>query len=130
MMVRELTLTSDPINEAELLASRRVSPATGAVVCFAGVVRGAEDGEAIEGIEYEAFVAMAEHQFGLLFDEVEQRWPIQSVRLVHRTGFVRKGEPSLWVEVLSSHRAEAFEACQHLIDRMKQVAPIWKKPHR
>ena len=71
---------------------------------------------------------MAEHQFHLLFDQVEKRWPVESIRLVHRTGAVAVGEPSLWVEVIAPHRAEAFAACQWLIDEMKRVAPIWKKP--
>jgi molybdopterin synthase catalytic subunit len=71
---------------------------------------------------------MAEHQFNLLFDEMAKRWPIESVRLVHRIGVVKVNEPSLWVEVVAPHRGEAFAACQWLIDEMKRVVPIWKKP--
>ena len=71
---------------------------------------------------------MVERQFSLLFDEVEQRWPVESVRLVHRLGVVPVGEPSLWVEVVAPHRGEAFAACQWLIDEMKRVVPIWKRP--
>jgi molybdopterin synthase catalytic subunit len=70
---------------------------------------------------------MAEHQFHLLFDEMEKRWPIESVRLLHRIGVVKAGEPSLWVEVIAPHRGESFAACQWLIDEMKRVVPIWKK---
>jgi molybdopterin synthase catalytic subunit len=71
---------------------------------------------------------MAEHQFHLLFDEMEKRWPLESVRLVHRMGTVRVNEPSLWVEVIAPHRGEAFAACQWLIDEMKRAVPIWKRP--
>ena len=71
---------------------------------------------------------MAEHQFNRLFSEMEKRWPIESVRLVHRVGMVKVNEPSLWVEVVAPHRGEAFAACQWLIDEMKRVVPIWKKP--
>jgi molybdopterin synthase catalytic subunit len=71
---------------------------------------------------------MAEHQFNLLFDVIGKRWPIESVRLVHRTGVVLVNEPSLWVEMVAPHRGEAFEACQWLIDEMKRTVPIWKKP--
>ena len=71
---------------------------------------------------------MAEHQIRLLFGELEKRWPIESVRLVHRVGLVKTGEASLWVEVIAPHRSEAFAACQWLIDEIKRVAPIWKKP--
>jgi molybdopterin synthase catalytic subunit len=78
-------------------------------------------------LEYESFQRMAEHQFNLLFDEMEKRWPIESVRLVHRLGRVEVSHPSLWVEVVAPHRGEAFAACQWLIDEMKRVVPIWKK---
>jgi molybdopterin synthase catalytic subunit len=100
----------------------------GAAVYFTGVVRDMEEGAAILAIEYTTFQKMTEHQFGLLFNEMEKRWPIDSVRLVHRIGVVQAGEPSLWVEVIAPHRGEAFAACQWLIDEMKRVVPIWKKP--
>lgn len=109
------------------MAERTCSSEAGAAVVFLGIVRGTEEGRAIRGIEYEAFQKMAEHQFHLLFDQVEKRWPVESIRLVHRTGAVAVGEPSLWVEVIAPHRTEAFAACQWLIDEMKRVAPIWKK---
>ena len=100
----------------------------GAVIYFLGIVRGMEGEQKISAIEYEAFQKMVEHQFNLLFNEIEQRWPIESVRLVHRIGVVKVNEPSLWVEVITPHRGEAFAACQWLIDEMKRVVPIWKKP--
>lgn len=127
-MKRQLTITTDPIDETALLSERRMSNAMGATVCFLGVVRGEEEGKAIRAIEYEAFQKMVEHQFNLLFDEIEKRWPIESMRLVHRVGVVKVNEPSLWVEVVAPHREEAFAACQWLIDEMKRVVPIWKKP--
>jgi molybdopterin synthase catalytic subunit len=127
-MHRELTITNAQIDEAALLRSREFSNGMGAVIYFLGVVRGSEEGATIDAIEYEAFQRMAEHQFNLLFDEMEKRWPIESVRLVHRIGTVKVSEPSLWVEVVAPHRGEAFAACQWLIDEMKRVVPIWKKP--
>ena len=127
-MKRELRITTEPIDEAALIASREMSAGMGAALYFVGVVRGVEGDTSISAIDYEAFQKMAEHQFGLLFDQMEQRWPIESVRLVHRTGVVKVNEPSLWVEVVTPHRGEAFAACQWLIDEMKRVVPIWKKP--
>jgi molybdopterin synthase catalytic subunit len=126
-MKRQLTITTGRIEEAALLSKRRLSDGMGAVVYFLGVVRGTEDNRAIRAIEYETFLRMAEHQFNLLFDQLEKRWPIESVRLVHRIGEVQVNEPSLWVEVVAPHRGEAFAACQWLIDEMKRVVPIWKK---
>ena len=127
-MNRQLILTTDPLDEAALLADRKVSRGMGAVVHFLGVVRGHEAGAPIRALEYETFENMAAHQFHLLFDEMEQRWPVESVRLVHRLGVVNVNEPALWVEVVAPQRAEAFAACQWLIDEMKRVVPIWKKP--
>lgn len=127
-MKRQLTITTQPIDETALLRERKVSVTTGAVIYFLGVVRGTEDNHKISAIDYEAFHKMVEHQFNLLFDEMQKRWPIESVRLVHRIGTVKVNEPSLWVEVAAPHRGEAFAACQWLIDEMKRVVPIWKKP--
>ena len=127
-MKRELTLTTAPIDEAALLQARTMSRGMGAAVYFAGVVRGSEDGADLRAIDYEAFEPMVRRQFDLIFDELEKRWPIESVRLVHRIGVVKVNEPSLWVEVIAPHRGEAFAACQHLIDEMKRLVPIWKKP--
>jgi len=126
-MKRQLDITKDPIDEATLVGARKMSNAMGAAVCFLGVVRGAEKDRTITAINYEAFGPMAERQFEILFDQMESKWPIESVRLVHRVGVVRVNEPSLWVEVIAPHRAEAFAACQWLIEEMKRVVPIWKK---
>jgi molybdopterin synthase catalytic subunit len=125
---RELIITNEPINEAALTSQRQMSSGMGAVVNFLGVVRAIENEKTISAIEYEAFEKMVRHQFDLLFDEMAKRWPVESVRLVHRVGLVKVNEPSLWMEVISPHRAEAFAACQWLIDEMKRVVPIWKKP--
>lgn len=127
-MTRSLTLTTAPLDEAVLLAQRTMSTGMGAAVYFAGVVRGTEGDNAISAINYEAFEQMVRHQFDLIFDQLEKRWTLESVRVVHRLGVVKVGEPSLWVEIVSPHRGEAFAACQFLIDEMKRSVPIWKRP--
>ena len=127
-MKSQLTITTQPIDEAALLRQRSMSAGMGAAVCFLGVVRGTEGNANISALAYETFQRMAEHQINLLCDELAKRWPVESLRLVHRVGLVPAGEPSLWIEVIAPHRGEAFAACQWLIDEMKRVAPIWKKP--
>jgi len=129
-MIRELTITIEPINEAKLILARKMTDNMGAVATFLGVVRREEEGASIQALEYETFQKMAEHQFQQLFDQLEIRWPVESVRLVHRVGIVKVNEPSLWVEVVAPHRGEAFAACQWLIDEMKRLVPIWKKAKR
>ena len=127
-MKRHLVINAEPIDERSLQQGRDASTTAGAVLVFLGVVRDSEERGPIQGIDYEAFLRMAEHQFSMLFDEIERRWPIESIRLTHRVGYVRAGEPSLWLEILAPHRGEAFAAGQWLIDEMKRVVPIWKKP--
>ena len=127
-MKTQLTISIDAIDEAALVKRREMGDGMGAVVCFSGVVRGREGHASITAIDYEAHEEMARHQFGLIFEAIEQRWPVDSLRLVHRLGLVPVNEPSLWVEVIAPHRAEAFAACQFLIEEMKQKVPIWKKP--
>lgn len=127
-MKRHVRISTEPINEAALQAARMASAGAGAVVYFVGLVRGMEAETAIEGLEYESFQRMVEHQFDLLLDQMEKRWPIECIRLVHRIGFVKVNEASLWLEVIAPHRSEAFAASQWLIDEMKKVVPIWKKP--
>lgn len=128
-MKRSLHIGPELIDEPALVAQRTASGGIGAALYFSGMVRGTENDSAISGIDYEAFIAMATHQFHKLFDELERRWPtLESVRLIHRIGLVRVGESSLWIEILSPHRGEGFAAGQWLIDEMKRVVPIWKRP--
>ena len=127
-MKTQLTLTPNPIDELALIAEREMSDGMGAALVFHGVVRAQEDEVMIVAIDYEAFDDMACHQFELIFEEINRQWPIESVRVVHRVGVVPVNEPSLWVEIIAPHRAEAFEACQFLINAMKERVPIWKRP--
>ena len=126
-MKRQLTISEDPIDEVRLLRERSITSEMGAVVNFVGVVRGTEGADPIAGLKYEAFQEMAAHQFNKIFDAVEKKWPVKSVRLIHRIGFVAQNEASLWLEVVAPHRAEAFEACQFIVEEMKRIVPIWKR---
>lgn len=127
-MKRSLIITQKPIQESDLIETRITNSEGGAVLTFSGIVRKTEGAQNISAIEYEVHEAMAKHQFEKLFDTLESRWTLHSVRLIHRVGRVATRETSLWIEVVSSHRKEAFEACQWLIGEMKKKVPIWKDP--
>ena len=129
-MKTQLSITSEAIDEHFLITDRETSVSAGAVIVFQGIVRNMEDGVPINAIDYESFNEMACHQFELIFEDIDRQWPIESVRLVHRIGVVPVNEPSLWVEIITVHRAEAFAACQFLIDEMKVRVPIWKQPQQ
>ena len=124
----DLTISPADIDQVALAGTRSISTNVGAVVTFQGIVRDNEGEQKISGIDYEAFEAMARRQFEHIFSEAGARWPIEAIRLVHRIGYVPVNQPSLWVEVTASHRREAFEACQYIIDQMKVRVPIWKHP--
>ena len=101
----------------------------GAVVDFSGVVRKLEgDGREIEGIEYECHVKMAEHQMCLIAEAAVEKFQLKQVVLHHRIGFVKAGEPSLFLRVATAHRAAAFEASEWIVNELKKKVPIWKKP--
>src|SRR5213592_2478794 len=121
MMKKKLIITENPIDQARLIAERRVPSHCGAVVEFLGVVRDVEAAQSISALEYEAYREMAEFQFHKIMDETLKRFPISSLEVIHRIGVIKVGEPSLYVCVIAVHRGEAFDACRHLIDRLKQV---------
>jgi molybdopterin synthase catalytic subunit len=117
------------LTEAALLLARpNEDPDAGAIVVFWGAVRSLEDGREIDGIEYEAHRAMAEHQMRIVAESAAEKFGLREVVLRHRVGFVPAGEPSVVVRVTSSHRGEAFGASQWIMDELKRVVPIWKRP--
>jgi molybdopterin synthase catalytic subunit len=110
------------------MASESWSAESGAVVTFLGAVRAVEERQKIKALEYETHRDMAEYQFKMLFEELERRWKLESIEVIHRIGTVPVGEISLFVRVIATHRQEAFAACQFFIDQLKLTLPIWKKP--
>lgn len=123
--VYEVLLTEEPL---PVPAQQRVDLEAGAVVDFWGVVRQLEDGCEIDGIDYEAHAAMAEHQLRMLADAAAEKFQLRKVLLYHRVGFVRAGQASLYLQVSASHRAAAFEGSKWMVDELKKKVPIWKKP--
>jgi len=103
-------------------------PDAGAVVVFWGSVRANEDGREITGIEYEAHRPMAEHQMRIVAENASDKFKVREISIRHRVGFVPIAEPSVVVRVASGHRAAAFAASQWIMDELKRVVPIWKRP--
>jgi molybdopterin synthase catalytic subunit len=119
-----IQLTRAPIDLAALQAA---SAADGALCLFVGVVRDQSGGRRVTHLEYEAYEEMALPLLQELAADTKRRWPVSDVRIVHRLGRLRIGEASVAIAVASAHRVEAFAACRHLIDTLKQTVPIWKK---
>jgi molybdopterin synthase catalytic subunit len=122
-------LTNQPIDPAAVLQSAR-SPAAGAVVLFLGTAREMTQGRPVASLDYECYAEMAERKLVELEQDARRRWPLVDCAIVHRVGHVEVGQIGVAIVVSSAHRAPAFEAGQWLIDRIKEVVPIWKKENR
>lgn len=101
----------------------------GAVVTFAGIVRDASGGRRVTRLDYEVYSEMAEIQMRRIAEEALGRWDLGSVVILHRVGELAVGEISVIIAVAAPHRSEAFDACEFLIDTLKQTVPIWKKEY-
>lgn len=119
-------LTHSPIDTAAVLARAGDSRA-GAVVLFLGTTREFTGERRTLKLHYECYPAMAEKTMAQLEQEARAKWPLVECVLVHRLGEVGLTEASVAIAVSSPHRRAAFEAGQWLIDRLKEVVPIWKK---
>lgn len=101
----------------------------GAIATFLGTTRATNRGRTVLRLEYEAYAEMAEAELARIAAEAAKRWEITRVAIAHRVGVVPLGEASVAIAVSAPHRAEALAACQFAIDRLKEVAPIWKKEY-
>jgi molybdopterin synthase catalytic subunit len=101
----------------------------GAVVTFAGVVRDNFAGRATASLTYEAYPAMALRVLAQIADEARDRWPIGKAAVHHRVGRLAIGETAVLVVVAAPHRQAAFDAAGYMMDRIKEIAPIWKREH-
>jgi molybdopterin synthase catalytic subunit len=106
---------------------RPVASSCGAVVEFAGVVRGEENGAVIGALDYEAYEEMARGEMERIVRELAAEFACESVAVWHRVGRVPVGEASIVVRVEAKHRAEAFGMLTELMNRLKRDVPIWKK---
>jgi molybdopterin synthase catalytic subunit len=122
--VCEVSITEAPL----ILPQANHDPEAGAVVVFWGAVRATENRREITGIDYEAHRAMAEHQMRIVADTAAEKFEVREIFLRHRIGFVAAGEPSVVVKVTSGHRGAGFAASQWIMDELKRVVPIWKRP--
>ena len=119
-------VTAEPLDAQRLVDHVRRAEA-GAIALFYGVVRNENLGRRVLYLKYDAYPEMATKVMRQIADEVRQRFSLTDIAIQHRTGRLEIGETSLLVAVSAPHRKEAFEACHALVDRFKEVVPIWKK---
>ena len=121
-------VTREALDPAPLVALLQ-TPGDGAVVTFAGVARDNFDGRPSARLTYDAYAAMAEGVLAQIAAEAQGRYAIGRVAVYHRIGELAIGETAVLVVVAAPHRGAAFEAAAFIMDRIKEIAPIWKKEH-
>ena len=123
-----IAVQSEPIDAARLI-SFVTDPRAGGIAAFHGTTRSetSPDGRELVALDYEAYFEMADRQLRELAAQARAKWPIVKLAIVHRTGRVALGEPSVVIAVACPHRGEAFEACRWIIDTLKKDVAIWKK---
>ena len=120
-------IVEDAIDVGALVAAAQ-RPDCGAVNTFVGTTRVDESaGNSVEYLEYEAYRPMADRKLEQIGSEIQDRWNVSHVSIVHRLGRVDPGEASVVIVVASPRRGPAFEASRYAIERIKEIVPIWKR---
>jgi molybdopterin synthase catalytic subunit len=122
-------LTREPISVERMLAET-AAPECGGTCVFLGTVRSGPEERGVTGIEYSGYEEMVEAELGRILADTGERWPGARVAVRHRIGLVPVGAASIGIAVSAPHRAEAFAACRHVIEAVKQRVPVWKKELR
>jgi len=112
---------------AEVDAMREGRTDIGAIASFVGLARDLNEGSGVAAMTLEHYPGMTEKALAALVDEANSRWTLLDVSVIHRVGRLLPGDPIVLVAVASSHRGEAFAACEFIMDFLKTRAPFWKK---
>ena len=102
-------------------------PDCGGINVFIGTVRNNTKGRGVTRLEFEAYAPMAISEMRKIAEEACRRWDVQRIAVHHRTGVLDIGEIPVVISVACPHRKASFEACQFVIDTLKETVPIWKK---
>ena len=112
---------------AEIEAIARGNPKIGGVAAFVGLVRDVNEGAAVRAMNLEHYPGMTEAAIARIIDEARARWEVMDCTVIHRFGELIPTERIVLVVVASGHRADAFAACEFIMDFLKTRAPFWKK---
>ena len=121
-----IEITSEPIDVQKVINAAQ-SPDCGAITVFLGTVRNHSRGKDITRLEYDAYPEMAEKMIHKIVDEAREKWDVRAAAVSHRRGVLAIGEIAVAIAIATPHRADAFAACQYIINRLKEIVPIWKK---
>ena len=125
MKIRVQTEAFDLGTEVDAMRQGRTD--IGAIASFVGLARDMNEGSGVSAMTLEHYPGMTEKALAALVDEACTRWTLRDVTVIHRVGRLLPGDPIVLVVVASSHRGEAFAACEFIMDYLKTRAPFWKK---
>jgi molybdopterin synthase catalytic subunit len=112
---------------AEVAALYQANPKVGAVASFLGLVRDINEGQGVSAMTLEHYPGMTEKALARIVEDARGRWEVLDVCVIHRVGPLYPTDPIVLVAVASSHRGDAFAACEFIMDFLKTRAPFWKK---
>ena len=112
---------------AELALMRKGNPKIGAIASFVGVVRDINEGDSVATMTLEHYPGMTEKAITEIIDQARGRWEVLDTLVIHRVGTLKPTEQIVLVIVASTHRGDAFAACEFIMDFLKTQAPFWKK---
>jgi molybdopterin synthase catalytic subunit len=119
-------ITAQALDPQEITWKVR-QPSKGAVITFLGTARNETKGRPVLFLEYEAYESMLIKTISAISYDLQKTWGPLDMAFAHRTGRVNVGEISMIVAIATPHRKEGFTASWAAVDRIKEVAPIWKK---
>jgi molybdopterin synthase catalytic subunit len=125
----QMNVVTEAVLDPAAVAGAVARRGDGAVSTFVGLVRDHNAGRQVLWLDYEAFAPLALKAFEQIAAEAAEKWPGTRMAIHHRTGRVAIGEASVVIAAASPHRADAFAASRYAIERVKQIAPIWKHEH-
>ena len=124
--MRPVAVTPDRLDLEPLLRLVADGGGHGAITSFVGTVRDNNVNRRVTHLEYEAYEPLAVKALEQIVDETVAQWPGIRIAVHHRIGRLAIGEASIIIAAASAHRANAFAGCRYVIERVKQIVPIWK----
>jgi molybdopterin synthase catalytic subunit len=126
MALAPIAVTGDPLDVDRLIQIVSHGGGHGALATFIGVVRNSNLNRIVTHLEYEAYEPLAVKALELICEEAGREWPGVRLAVHHRIGRLVIGEASIVIAAASAHRAQAFASCRYVIERVKQIVPVWK----
>ena len=121
-----IAITHEPL-DPEMVINKVLNNQNGAIVTFLGSTRRTTGGRIVLHLEYEAYRPMADKKLAEIANEICDQSSVKDIAIAHRLGLLNIGDISLVVAAAAPHRRDAFAACQKVVDRIKDIVPIWKK---